>query len=141
MLPGIGKEERHPGLVADNVSTSAPPRYLVDTKTVIAMLHRRCALGFAEDTTPRARANEACTITHQATCPNLALHKVHQEVDLHPLLQHIRGLGRSADTAEEREIGARVAAAAELRLNRRSIIPTGTIDLSRDATGRGEGGI
>ena len=58
-------------------------------------------------------------------------------MDLHPLLQQIRGVCRSADTVEERAIGVRVTA-AELRLNRRPITPTGTIDLSKNATERGE---
>ena len=70
-------------------------------------------------------------------CPNPALHAVHQEVDLRPLLQQIRGLGRSANTAEERAIGARVTA-AELRVNRRSTTSTGTIHLSLSAAERGE---
>ena len=100
-------------------------------------VHRRGALGFVEHAIPRARANEARTITHQVTCPNPALHEVHQDVDLHGLLQQIRGIGRSADTAEETAIGARVTA-AELRLNRRPTTPTGTIDLSRNSTERGE---
>ena len=100
-------------------------------------VRRRCALGFVEDAIPRSRANEARTITHQVTCPNPALHEVQQDVDLHGLLQQIRGIGRSTDTAEERAIGARVTV-AELRLNRRPTTPTGTIDLSRNATERGE---
>ena len=58
-------------------------------------------------------------------------------MDLHGLLQQIRGIRRSADTAEERSIGARVTA-AELRLNRRPTTPTGTIDLPRNATEREE---
>ena len=100
-------------------------------------VHRRCALGFAEDAIPRARANEARTITHQVTCSNPALHEVNQEMDLHALLQQIRGLGRSADTAKERAIWTRVTA-VELRFNRRPIALTGKIDLSRNATERGE---
>ena len=56
-------------------------------------VHRRCALRFVEDAIPRAMANGARTITHQATCPNPTLHAVHQKVDLRLLLQQIRGLG------------------------------------------------
>ena len=100
-------------------------------------VHRRCALGFVEHAIPQARVNEAYTITHQVMRPNLALFEVHQDVDLHGLLQQIRGIGRSAETAEERAIGARVTA-LDLRLNRRPTTPTGTIDLSRNATERGE---
>ena len=73
-------------------------------------VHRRCALGFVEDAVPRARANGARTITHYVTRPNPALHAVHQEVDLRLLLQQIPGLGKSADTTEEKAIGARVTA-------------------------------
>ena len=100
-------------------------------------VHRGCTLGFVEDVIPRARANEASTIIHQVMCRNPALHEVHQDVDLHGLFQQIRGIGRLVDTAEERAIAARVTA-AKLRLNRRPTTPTGKIDLSRNATERGE---
>lgn len=56
-------------------------------------VHRRCTLGFGEDSIPRARANEVQTITQQVTCPNPVFHEVHREVDLHPLLPQTRGLG------------------------------------------------
>ena len=66
-------------------------------------VHRRNTLGYAKDVIPRPRADGARTITHQITCPNPALHAVH-EVDLRPLFQQIRCLGRLASTAEERAI-------------------------------------
>ena len=96
-------------------------------------VHPRCALGFV-DTIPRARINGASTLTYQVTCPNPTLHEIHREVDLQSLLQQIRGVGRSADTAEERAIRARVTA-AELRPSR---TPTGSGDLSGSAAERGE---
>ena len=102
-------------------------------------VHHRCALGFVEDAIPRAGANGARTIMHQVTCPNSALHAVHQEVDLRPLRQQIRGLGRSANTTE-RTIGASVTA-AEIHLNRRSTTSTETIELLRSAAERGEEGM
>ena len=77
------------------------------------------------------------TVTYQVTCPNPALHEVHQEVDLHPLLQQVQDLGGPADTAEERAKDVKVALAG-LRLNRRSTAATETIDLSRGAVERGE---
>ena len=64
-------------------------------------VHRICIRGFVEDATPRGRAYGADTITHQVTCPSPALHAVHQEVELQPLLQQIRGLGRSTDRRRE----------------------------------------
>lgn len=100
-------------------------------------VHRRCALVFTEDATPRAMANGAHTLAHQATCPNPGLHAVHQEVVLHTRLEQIRGLGGSVHTAQERATDVRVPV-AELHISRRSTIPTGTIDLSRSATERGE---
>ena len=103
-------------------------------------VHRRCTLGFVEDAILRARINGVRTITYQVTCPNPALHEVHQEVDLHPLLQQIQDLGGPADTAEERAIDARVAV-AELWSNRRSTTATETTYLSRSAAERGEEGI
>ena len=60
-------------------------------------VHRRCALGFAEDAIPRARVSGASTLTYQVTCPNPALHEAYREVDLHSLLQQIRGVGRTTD--------------------------------------------
>ena len=100
-------------------------------------VHRRCALGFVEDAMPRARVSVASTLTYQVTCLNPAPHEVHREVDLQSLLQQIRGVGRSAGTAEARAIRARVTA-AELRLSRRSTTPIGTVDLSRSAAERRE---
>ena len=88
-------------------------------------------------TLSRARPNVACTLTCHTACPILALYAMHQELDLHPLLQQIRGLGGSADMVRERAIDDRVTA-AELRLSRRSTTPTGTADSSRSATERGE---
>ena len=99
-------------------------------------VHPRCALGFV-DTIPRARINGASTLTYQVTCPNPALYEVHREVDLQSLLQQIRGVSRSADTAEERAIRARVTA-AELHLSRRFTTPAGAVGLSRSAAERGE---
>ena len=58
-------------------------------------------------------------------------------MDLHLLLQQVRALGRSMDTAEERATRDRVAA-AELRLKGRVQITPETVDLSRSATERGE---
>ena len=96
-------------------------------------VHRRCALGFCEDAIPRARFVGGA---RQVTCPNPSLHKV-QEVDLHPHLQQISTLGRSADTPDERVITSRVAA-AELRLRSRTHLEPEGVDLSRSATERGE---
>ena len=95
---------------------------------------RRCALGLIEDAILRARADGARTFTHQVTCPNPALHAVHQEVDLHPLLQPSCGLGGPTDT-EERAIDARVTA-VELRRSRRSTTTNETVDSSRRQTAR-----
>ena len=100
-------------------------------------VHRRCALGFVEDATPRARINGVRTVAYQVTCPNPASHELRQEVDLHPLLQKLQGLGGPTGTAEERATDATVVA-AEVHLNRRSTTATETIDLSRSATERGE---
>ena len=97
-------------------------------------VHRGCALGFVEHAISRPRVNGASTLTYQVTCPNPTLHEIHREVDLQSLLQQIRGVGRSADTAEERAIRARVTA-AELRPSR---TPTGSGDLSGSAAERGE---
>ena len=58
-------------------------------------------------------------------------------MDLHPLLQQVLTLGRSADTPEERAIRSRVAA-AELRLRSRTHLEPEWVDLSRSATERGE---
>ena len=69
--------------------------------------HRRRPLGFCEDAIPRTRFVGGA---RQVTCPNPALHEVHQEVDLHPLL-HARTIGRSVDTPDERAIRIRVTAA------------------------------
>ena len=99
-------------------------------------VRRRCALGFVEDAIPRARVTGATTLTSQVTCPNPSVYEVHREVGLKSLLQQIRGVGRSADTAE-RAIRARITA-AELLLSRRSTTLTGAIDLSRCAAERGE---
>lgn len=100
-------------------------------------VHRRCALGSVEDAISRARANCVRTLTHRVSCPNPALHAVHQEVNLHTLLQQICGLGGYADTSEERAIDARVTA-AKLRLPRSSTTSTGTVDMSRSANDRAE---
>ena len=70
-------------------------------------LHRRCALGFREDAIPRARLVGGA---RQVTCKHPALHEVQQEVDLHPVLQQVLSLGRSADTPDERAIRSRAAA-------------------------------
>lgn len=50
-------------------------------------VHCRRALASIEDVIPRVKASRARTCTHKVTCPNPALHTVHQEVDLHPRLQ------------------------------------------------------
>ena len=97
-------------------------------------VHRRCALGFCEDAIPRARTFVG---VHLVTCPNPALHEEHQEVDLHPLLQQVRALGRSVNTTEEHELRARVIA-AEQRLRRRAHITPEMVDLSRNLTERDE---
>ena len=81
-------------------------------------VQRRCALGFCEDTIPRARFVGGA---RHVTRPNPILHEVHQEVDLHPLLQQVRTIGRSADTPDECAIRNRVTA-AELHLRRRTHI-------------------
>ena len=99
--------------------------------------HRRCPLVFDEDAIPQARVNAAIRLTYQVTFPNPALHEVHREMDLQSLLQQIRGVGRSADTAEERAIRTRVTA-AELFLSRGSTTPIGAVDLSRSAAERRE---
>ena len=102
--------------------------------------HRRCAHGFVEDAIPRARISGVRTVTYQVTCPDPALHEVHQEVGLQPLLQQHQSLGGPTDTAEERAIYARAVTGGELRLNRRSTTATETIDSSRSAAERqGEG--
>ena len=93
-------------------------------------VHRRGALGFVEDEIPRARVNGTMTLTNQITYLNPALHAVHQEVDLHSLLQQIRAFGGSADTAEERATGSKLTT-AELRFFKSSTNPTGTIGLLR----------
>ena len=72
----------------------------------------------------------------QVTCPNPALHEA-QEVDLHPLLQQILTLGRSANTPDERAIRSG-AASAELRLRSRTHLESEGVDLSRSATERGD---
>ena len=97
-------------------------------------VHRRCALGFCEDAIPRARTFGG---VHLVTCSNPALHEEHQEVDLHPLLQQIRALGRPVNTTEEHEIRARVTA-AEQRLRRRAHITPEMVDLSRNLAERDE---
>ena len=58
-------------------------------------------------------------------------------MDLHPLLQQVLTLGRSADTPDERTIRSRVAA-AELRLRSRTHLEPEWVDLSMGATERGE---
>ena len=97
-------------------------------------IHRRCALGFCEDAIPRARTFGG---VHLISRPNPVLHEEHQEVDLHPLLQQSRALGRSVNTTEEREIRDR-ATAAEHRLLRRAHITPKMVDLSRSVTERDE---
>ena len=54
-------------------------------------VHLRCALGFFEDAIPRARF---VVRARYDTCLNPALHENHQKVDLPPLLQHVRTIGR-----------------------------------------------
>lgn len=95
----------------------------------------RCALGFVEDATLRIWASGARTLTREVTCQYPALYVVHTGENLNFFLQQIRGLDRSAHTAEERAIGVRVTA-AELRLSGRFTTPTGTTDLSWSATWR-----
>ena len=94
-------------------------------------VHRRWALGFYEDAIPRARFVGGGA--RQVTSPNLALHEAQQDVDLHPLLQQVLTLGRSADTPNERAIRSRVAA-AELRLRGRTHLEPEWVDLSRSGT-------
>ena len=96
-------------------------------------VHHRCALGFCEDAIPRPRFVGGA---RHVTCPNPALHEVHQEVDLHPL-QQIRAIGRTPDTPDERAIRNRVTA-AELRLRSRTHISPERVDLTRSATERNE---
>ena len=81
-------------------------------------VHRRCALGFREDAISRARTLGG---VHLVTCPNQALDEELEEVDLHPLLQQIRALGRSVDTTEEYEIRHRVTAAEQRLLKKRTL--------------------
>lgn len=59
-------------------------------------------------------------------------------MDIHPLLQQIRALGRSANTTEERVIYRERITAAELPLLRRTQTSPERVDLSRSATERGE---
>ena len=85
-------------------------RYLVKETACLQVpcscnVHHRFALGLCEDAIPRARTFGG---VRQVTCPSRALHKEHQEVDLHPLLQQIRRIGRSVDTTGERAIRDRV---------------------------------
>lgn len=100
-------------------------------------VHRRCALVFVENAIPRARHNRTNGTSYRETCPNLALHELQQDVDLHRLLEDIRGLGRSADTAEERAVRDRVTA-AELRPQSESTSRPGTVGFLRSASARGE---
>ena len=58
-------------------------------------VQRRCALGFCEDTIPRARFVGGA---RHVTRPNPILHEVHQEVDLHPLLQQKSALSEGRPT-------------------------------------------
>ena len=95
-------------------------------------VHRRCALGFCEDAILRDGTFRG---VHLVTCPNPALHEEHEEVDLYPLLQQTRALGRSVDTTEEHEIKARVTA-AEQRLRRSAHIIPKMVDFSRNLTKR-----
>ena len=71
-------------------------------------VHRRCALGFREDAIPRVRFVGGA---RHVTCPSPARHEVHQEVDLHPLLQQVRPIERSADTPDKLAIRNKVTAA------------------------------
>lgn len=43
----------------------------------------RCAIGFVEDAIPRVMPKGAHTLTHQVTCPNPALHTVHDTAGPH----------------------------------------------------------
>lgn len=97
-------------------------------------VHHRCALGLCGDTILRARFVGGA---RQITCPNPALHEVHEEVDLHPLLQQNRTLGRSTNMPDEHAIGNRVTA-AELRLRSRTHIAPERVYLPRSTTERGE---
>ena len=96
-------------------------------------VHRRCALGFCEDSIPQARFVGGA---RHVTCPNPALHEVHQEVDPQTLVQ-VRAVGRTADAPDERAIRNRVTA-AELRLRSRTHISPERVDLTRSATERNE---
>ena len=58
-------------------------------------------------------------------------------MDLHPLLQQVLTLNRSSDTPDERAIRSRVTA-AELRLRGKTHLEPEWVDLSRNATERGE---
>lgn len=93
---------------------------------------RRYALGFAEDASAQAMSSGA----RQVTRPNRALHTVHRYVNLRPLAQHIRSLGKSVNTTEERAIRDEATAAEHRLLNRTHASPK-TVDLSRGATERG----
>ena len=95
-------------------------------------MHHRCALAFCEGVIPRAKFVGGA---RQVTCPDPALHEVHQEVGLCPLLQQARTIGRSVDTPDERVIRNRVTA-AELRLRSRTHIAPERVGLSRSATER-----
>ena len=97
-------------------------------------VHRHCALGFREDAIARARFVGGA---RHVTCPNPALHEVHQEVDLHPLLHQVRTIGMSVDTPDERAIRNRVTT-AELCLRSRTHVAPERVDLSRSATERNE---
>ena len=96
-------------------------------------VHRRCALGFCEDSIPQARFVGGA---RHVTCPNPALHEVHQEVDPQTLVQ-VRAVGRTADAPDERAIRNRVTV-AELRLQSIAHIAPERVDLSRSATERNE---
>ena len=84
------------------------------------------------DAIPRARYAGGAD---QVTCPNPALDEEQHHVALHALLQQLRAPGRSADTTEDIE---KRMSAAELRLLRRAQPGPERVDLSRNATKRGE---
>lgn len=97
-------------------------------------VHGRCSLGFCEDALPRARYVGGAG---EVTFPKQALREEQDQVNMYPLLQQLRALGRSADTTEERVIRERVSA-GELRPRRRTHTCPERVGLSRGATERGE---
>ena len=81
--------------------------------------------------------SQVCRRGKPSHVPKTRLCTVRQEVDLHPLLQQVLTLGRSANRPDGRVTASRVAA-AELRLRSRTHLEPEGADLSRSATERGE---